>query len=63
MRIAVELPDPAEFRAEIVDVLGGQKVVGCITGVQCFVAREPAYAAFVFDGGLCEVCGVFFMMS
>ncbi len=61
-RIAVGLPDPAAYSAqyelpicydnwtphivaEVYEVIGVGYFMGC----------EPAYAAFVFDGGICEV--------
>jgi hypothetical protein len=61
MREKVKLPDPAAFRP-VVTVSNFQPILqpdsGAASysrGVELFVGREPAYAAFVFDGGLCEV--------
>ncbi len=47
-RIAVGLPDPAAYSAQAGTP---QEVVG----VGYFISREAAYAAFVFDGVICEV--------
>ncbi|KAF9444847.1 hypothetical protein P691DRAFT_777987 [Macrolepiota fuliginosa MF-IS2] len=55
MRAVVGLPEPGVYHADIADA-GGKVVMG-VRGVQRFLGREVAYAAFVFDGGLCENCG------
>jgi hypothetical protein len=47
----IGLPDPAAYDTGVGD--GGLNVK--IAGVRFFASNEAAYAAFVFDGGPCEV--------
>lgn len=58
MRNRVGLPDPMSFTKCISYKEGEGAVSARIIGVGLFVGREPAYAAFVFDGGVCECCGM-----
>lgn len=51
MRILVGLPDPAAYKTLYEDDGSSVKLMG----VQCFVHSEPAYAAFIFGGGVCRV--------
>lgn len=51
MRRNISLPDPAKYTGE---VKGDDGTSMKIIGVRKFT-HEPAYAAFVFDGGPCEV--------
>ncbi|KXN84386.1 hypothetical protein AN958_12645 [Leucoagaricus sp. SymC.cos] len=59
MREKIGLPNPVgkKYRAEVEDAHTNDGPAMEITGVQNFVHNEPAYAAFVFDGGVCEVRG------
>lgn len=52
MRRNISLPDPAKYTGE---VKGDDGTSMKIMGVRKFT-HEPAYAAFVFDGGPCEIC-------
>jgi len=51
MRRNLSLPDPAKYISVVKSQHGTDAEV---TGVLNF-SHEPAYAAFVFDGGVCEV--------
>ncbi len=51
-RIAVGLPDPAVYRAEIKSIPASEEPPEYAVGVAYFMGREPAYAALVFDGGI-----------
>jgi len=56
MRDKVGLPDP---QGSTVVLTSKKNVPSSSPGVGLFAGREPAYAAFVFDGGLCEVSSQF----
>ncbi|KAF9446017.1 hypothetical protein P691DRAFT_777169 [Macrolepiota fuliginosa MF-IS2] len=53
MRIRIGLPDPVAYEQSYEGGGSSRK----LNGVQSFVNREPAYAAFIFGGGTCQVCG------
>jgi hypothetical protein len=55
VRNRVRMPDPATYEAEVRDEYNADGSNKKIMGVENFVNNEPAYAAFVFDGGSCEV--------
>jgi hypothetical protein len=64
MRVKVGLPDPQEFLSEFPTREPGNRSFSPFSSrVGLFDGRESAYAAFVFDGGLCEVSSHFFSMS
>ncbi len=54
-RIAVGLPDPAMYTAQIETAPSSDELPETVVGVAYFMGREPAYAALVFDRGICEV--------
>ncbi len=54
-RIAVGLPDPAEYSARYHPIPTSDGPPKHVVGVARFMGREPAYAALVFDRGVCEV--------
>lgn len=53
LRNKVGLPDPLKFNSELSSETN--EVLGWVEGIGLFVRKESAYAAFVFDGGVCEV--------
>ncbi|KXN81671.1 hypothetical protein AN958_03918 [Leucoagaricus sp. SymC.cos] len=64
MRLKVGLPDPGQFLSSttppILETLlpfrdPDERTLPPLRGVKLFMGRESAYAAFVFDGGVCEV--------
>ncbi|KAF5357021.1 hypothetical protein D9756_006670 [Leucocoprinus leucothites] len=59
MRRDILLPDPAAYEAEVEDAYNSDGSKKKITGVENFINNEPAYAAFIFDGGPCEICDDF----
>jgi hypothetical protein len=58
VQIAVGLPDPSDFWVDILNSNGKAHSSTRLNGVKCFVGREPAYVAFVFDKSPCEVHAV-----
>lgn len=54
-RLALGLPDPLGYETTVKNLPMSIGSIQSVVGVECFVDREPAYAAFVFDGGICEV--------
>ncbi len=54
-RTVLGLPDPLVYSAKIKNARKSDGSPESLVGVGCFAGREPAYAAFVFDGGICEV--------